>query len=97
MSNHYGLGWAYGMEDKEPVLTVHKYESRIEDIITSDKRFLHMMEDMTDVDKADLFGKMLHVLNWVIEESEMMKDMIEEVLDDYYDDWYESGKEGYEE
>lgn len=97
MSNHYKLGKAYGMEDNESVLSMHKYESRIEDIITYDKRFIDMMKDMEDIDKADLFGKMLHVLNWVIEESELLKDMIEEVLEDYYDDWYESGKEGYEE
>ena len=94
MSNHYNLGKAYGMEDNESVLSVKQFESRIEDIIVPDRRYVRMMHSLDEIDKANLFGHVLHAFSWIIEQSDMFKDMVEEILEDYHDAWYDEMQKG---
>lgn len=78
----YGLAKAAGYNENDSLITAGEVEERIVSRANEDKKYIDLLEHMSDESKAELFMKVVRSTEWMIGEAILYEDLIDEAFDD---------------
>jgi len=95
VSKKYKLAELSGYDSIDPIINADDVEELIYDKVISDKKFITLLAGMSEEEKIALFMEVVRSVEWMLGESELMKDLVEEALyESYYNFMAQDGEEG---
>jgi len=93
VSKKYKLAELSGYDSIDPIINADDVEEAIYDKIITDKKYTTMLECLDTNEKIAIFMEVVRSVEWMMGESELMKDLIEEALDEALDRFTDSSDE----
>jgi hypothetical protein len=81
MSEHK-LAKAANFAETDAIISADDIEEKISEVAIKDKRYIDLLNNMSDIDKAELFMKAIRSTEWMVAESILYEDIIIEALDE---------------
>jgi len=96
VSKKYKLAELSGYDSIDPIINADDVEEAIYEKVITEKKYttmLEMLEALDTNEKIAIFMQVVRSVEWMMGESELMKDLIEEALDEALDRFTDSSDE----